>query len=227
MNKLQPKKKFLKEIGQFELLRSKYFTDSDRLQCLERMGRRFARTRDPIEGLEILCAAERMNLDIPEPVIAWLAKASAAYLKGRGNDSMDKQLGLTRVQGNDSALRAYHLKKRDSLFMSEMFVLCSLGMSIRQASVAVESLMADTEWDHTGLALGNLSAATLEDRYRKLWRPKQSGKNAQAIRNWSYETIRSHLDRFPRHAFEVDVKQRLLRQARLSATNKFTENRTP
>ncbi len=166
---------------------------------------RFEETRNPVYAAFSFCVAKENGVDVPEIVDTWLVQGLRKWLDSEGKESLEQSLGLSG--GKTPAFKSRLLEARDLKLLVEMVKLRSLPLetltgarrvSIAEAAALVASRVAANPWNKTKWAIDQLSAATLEKRY-KHWPSKRFYEEnfKSPIGLWTPGEIRHYLLGFP------------------------------
>lgn len=139
----------------------------------------FEETKNPVYLIEAFLCAHENGIYPPMWVLNFMAGVFKKYHralgyekypKGRGKLTLDDLFGFGINKGQTPRFKRVLQLDRNEMLMVDVKKLTLLNYSIDVASGMVARKLEETQgWDKTGLKLGELSASTIEDIYKKKW----------------------------------------------------------
>ncbi len=180
---------------------------SEGVQLLTRQTK-FNRDGDPLAAIEAFLLSNKAGIYPPLWVLDFMTGVFEHWRQRNGSESLDKLFGLSRGKGQQPALKEALRQERDQNIMLDMWRLRGLfSATLEEAAHMIARRMEDEDWDGTGLNLGDLTADTILDKYRKDgWAQLFSKYPDSYLPKWNQDKRDKYLALFPADSYPPGMK---------------------
>ena len=178
---------------------------------MEQLQRKHEETNNPVYAMYAFRHCFQRRVTPPEWVNRFVAVAFHEYISLSGTKSLDECFQVKGDKGSTPAMKQFLLDERDDLIYRDVYKLVEIfDFSLEEAAYAIKCKLEEADWNHTHVAMTELTEGTIKDMYRK--RHRQRIKTATAddpglVKYLSAEEKRvAFLASFPEHCLPSRFK---------------------